>query len=173
MGLFGDDRSQAETTAQLPVPEYEHFPTDTYCIACAVAVSQEELQAFRELLEKETTTDTVIEQSTFLSRELDGELRIQQTEDDFAAFVHELVETWESQMDGDLSAVWWPLESDWKVTLYIRYCRTRDEHETDELDCTERIERVRTLVARCEAASENAAKRGVVHKDRVPGERAK
>lgn len=172
MGLFGGDRSQAETTAQLHIPEYEHFPTDTYCIACAVAVSQEEVTAFRELLEKETATTTAVEQSTFLSRELNDELRIQQTEEDVAAFVHELVETWETQMDGDPSAVWWPLESDWRVTLYMRYCRARAEHETDEFDCTERIERVRTLVSRCESASENAAKRGVVHRDRVPGERA-
>ncbi|KDE59919.1 hypothetical protein EL22_15175 [Halostagnicola sp. A56] len=172
MRSFEDGRSKAETTTRPSVPEYEHFPADTYCVACAVAVSRDDLLAFRELIERETATTAAVEQSTFLSREIEYGLDLQQTEADLAAFVHELVETWEGQLDGDSSAVWWPLESDWRVALYVRYCRARAEHETDEFDCTEQIERVQMVVSRCESAAENAAKRGIVHRDHVPGERA-
>ncbi|GAB7019298.1 hypothetical protein [Halostagnicola bangensis] len=170
MGLFGDNRGAAETTAQLPIPEYEHFPTETYSVACAVAISRDDLNALRALLENETATATAIEQSTFLSRVLNDELQIQQTEADFAAFMHELVETWESQMGNEPAAVWWPLDSDWRAKLYLQYCTARAEHESDEFEFSGNIERVRTLISRCEAVAEDDAKRGIVHKDHIPGE---
>ncbi len=170
MGLFGDDGSGAEETAQLPIPEYEHFPTETYSVAFPVAICREDLDALRDLLENETATTTVIEQSAFLSRALDDELRIQQTEEDFAGFMHELIETWESQIDSDPSAVWWPPDSDWRARLYLRYCDARAEHDGDEFEFSANIDRVRTLISRCEAAAENDSKRGIVHKDHVPGE---
>ncbi|KMT45627.1 hypothetical protein EL22_28935 [Halostagnicola sp. A56] len=71
MRSFEDGRSKAETTTRPSVPEYEHFPADTYCVACAVAVSRDDLLAFRELIERETATTAAVEQSTFLSREIE------------------------------------------------------------------------------------------------------
>ncbi|APX95381.1 hypothetical protein [Natronorubrum daqingense] len=170
MGIFDDNFGNNEPHEGPNVPQHEHFPSDTYGPAYAVSIYQEDLRALKELVEAESSSSTSIEQTAFLKDAIDDELRLRKSGDELSPFVRDLIETWESQMDAEPSAVWWPVASDWRLKSYLHYCELRDEQDEDGFEFTEGIGRVHALFSRCKAAQENDSKLAIVPKEEIPGE---
>lgn len=169
-GIFGNDGGPEEPS----VHRYEHFPSDSYGPAYPVAVYQEDIMALKELIEAESSTPTLMEQTEFIEEImediLDEELIDKASGDDLSPFVSELVSTWKNQMDSDPSPVWFPVAGDWRLELYLHHCEVRDEQEEDDFQFPDSIGRVHALYSRCKAAQENDSKIAIVPKERIPGE---
>jgi hypothetical protein len=164
--LLGRDNSPRKAS----VPEYEHFPTDTYGIAHPVVVSRADLQALRELVDAESTEPTTIKQTAFVSEVVDAKQPFRATESDLAPPVRELIDTWEAQLNRDPDVGWWSETVAWKLELYLNYCEVRAQHPDDAFELPASVERVYDLYARCQTAQEDGAKSVLVHKSNIPGE---
>lgn len=171
MGLFNDIFVNGDPPEEPNVPRSEHFPSDTYGPAYAVSIYQEDLRALKKLVEAEASSPTSIEENAFLKDAIDDELRPRKSGEELSPFVRDLIETWESQMDADPSAVWWPVASDWRLKSYLHYCELRDEQDEDGFEFPDGIGRVHALFSRCKAAQENDSKLAIVPKEEIPGEK--
>ncbi|WP_247729419.1 hypothetical protein [Halovivax limisalsi] len=147
--------------------------TDTHVIAYAVAISDAECRALRELLEAD---DAAGDREASLTQAIGGALDDEAADPErIAARVNRprhvaegLCTHWESLLDDDPDVVYLPLGAVGELAAYVETVRARDEREEDAFALPESFETVASLLVRLNETTDRAENRVVVHRDRLP-----
>lgn len=147
--------------------------TDTHVIAYAVAISDAECQALRELLDADDAAgDREASLTQAIGSALDDEAadaeRIAARVNRPRRIAEELCTHWESLLEDDPDVAYLPLGAVGDLAAYVETVRARDEREDDSFALPESFETVASVLVRLKGATDQAANRVVVHRDRVP-----